>query len=94
MAFKKGQSGNPKGREKGSSNKFNKQFKDLLTETYQALEEKTGHGLQKWAEEHPTDFYRICAKLVPQQITGEGGGPIEIVQTYTLPDGSTIEFPG
>ena len=93
MAFKKGQSGNPKGREKGSSNKFNKQFKDLLIETYQALESKKDHGLQNWAEKHPTDFYRICAKLVPQQITGEGGGPIEVVQQiYVLPNGMEIKF--
>jgi len=92
MGFEKG---NPHGgRKKGSSNKFTKQFKDLLTETYEALEKKKGHGLQIWAEKHPTDFYRICSKLVPQQITGEGGGPIEIIQTYSLPDGTKIDFPG
>ena len=56
------------GRTKGTPNKFNKQFKDLLTETYRALEEKDGHGLQAWAEKHPTDFYRICSKLVPTEI--------------------------
>ena len=91
MAFKKGVSGNPKGKPKGLKNKHTQAFKDLLTETIQALEEKTGHGLQIWAEKHPTDFYRICAKLVPQQITGEGGGPIEI-QLYRLPDGTEIKF--
>lgn len=91
MPFKKGASGNPKGRQKGSENKITKQFKDLLAETYEALEKKKGHGLQIWAEGNPTDFYRICAKLVPQQITGEGGGPIE-VQLYRLPDGTEIKF--
>lgn len=80
------------GRKPGSKNKFTKQFKDLLAETYEALEKKQGHGLQIWAEGNPTDFYRICAKLVPQQITGEGGGPIEVTQTYTLGDGTKIEF--
>ncbi len=92
MPFKKGNN-EGKGRPKGSENKVTKQFKDLLAETYQALEEKKGHGLQVWAEKHPTDFYRICAKLVPQQITGEGGGPIEVTQTYFLPDGTEISFP-
>lgn len=92
MAFKKGTSGNPKGKPKGLKNKHTQAFKDLLTETYQALESKEGHGLQTWAEKHPTDFYRICSKLVPQEITGEGGGPIEVIQTYLLPDGTKIEF--
>jgi len=91
MPFEKGNKLS-KGRKKDTPNRFTKQFKDLLTETYQALEEKKGHGLQTWAEKHPTDFYRICSKLVPQQITGEGGGPVEIIQTYLLPDGTKIEF--
>lgn len=77
---------------KGIPNKITQQFKDLLTETYQALEKDKERGLKKWAEKNPTDFYRICAKLVPQQITGEGGGPIEVIQTYILPDGTKIEF--
>lgn len=93
MKFQKGNR-TGKGRPKGSENKVTKQFKDLLVETYEALEKKKDHGLQSWAEKHPTDFYRICAKLVPQQITGEGGGPIEIIQTYQLPDGTNIDFPG
>ena len=66
------------GRPQGSQNKFNKQFKDLLTETIQALEEKKDHGLQAWAEEHPSDFYRICSKLVPQEMVGEFTGDITI----------------
>ena len=32
------------GRPQGSPNKFNKQFKDLLTETIEAMEEKKGNG--------------------------------------------------
>ena len=96
MAFAKGH--NHGGRQKGAKNKFTKQFKDLLTETYEALEanedRKEGDpetGMLVWAKEHPTDFYRICAKLIPLQITGEGGNPIE-VQHYIMPDGSKLEF--
>lgn len=66
------------GRPKGSPNKFNKQFKDLLTETYLALEAKKDHGLQNWAEKHPTDFYRICSKLVPQEMVGDFTGEVTI----------------
>ncbi len=73
------------GRSKGTPNKFNKQFKDLLTETIHALEDNSDKkeddpetGLLAWAKKHPTDFYRICSKLVPQEMVGEFTGDITI----------------
>lgn len=77
MKFKNGNK-EGKGRPPGSENRVTKQFKDLLTETIQALEEKKDHGLMSWAEDHPTDFYRICSKLVPQEMVGEFTGDITI----------------
>lgn len=61
------------GRGKGNQNKFTKQFKDLLTETYLALEKSKKHGLVKWAKDNQTDFYKICSKLIPVQLTGKDG---------------------
>ena len=61
------------GREKGAKNKFTKQFKDLLTETYSALETDNKFGLIKWAKDNQTDFYKICSKLIPIQLTGKDG---------------------
>lgn len=79
MAFKKGKE-KTGGRQKGSENKVTKQFKDLLTEAYLALEDnsdkKEGEvqtGILVWAKENPTDFYRICSKLIPLQLTGKDG---------------------
>ncbi|KKN74637.1 hypothetical protein LCGC14_0388390 [marine sediment metagenome] len=66
------------GRQSGSKNKVGKAFKDLLTETYQALEDDPKHGLKKFAEEHPSDFYRICSKLVPQEMAAELTGELTI----------------
>ncbi|MGR3218811.1 MAG: hypothetical protein ACUZ8H_03205 [Candidatus Anammoxibacter sp.] len=84
MAFEKGNKlGN--GRPKGAGNKFTTQFKDLLTETYQALEKKKETGLLVWAQNNPTDFYKICAKLIPLQITGEGGEAIKIQGEWIPP---------
>ena len=77
MAFEKGNK-LAKGRVKGSQNKFNVQFKDLLTETYQALEEGKETGLLEWAKKNQSEFYKLCAKLVPTQITGEDGQDIKI----------------
>lgn len=73
------------GRKKGTLNKHTKAFKDLLVETYQALEANKGRkkeepktGLLEWAKSNPTDFYRICSKLVPQEMTGEFNGEVTI----------------
>jgi len=78
MAFKKGTSGNPKGKPKGLKNKHTQAFKDLLTNTIHALEQKKDCGLMAWAEKHPSDFYRICSKLVPQEMVGEFTGDVTI----------------
>ena len=75
--FEKGQD-KTGGRQRGSQNKNTKAFKDLLTETIRALENDKDHGLEKWAKEHPSDFYRICSKLVPQEMVGEFTGDITI----------------
>lgn len=73
------------GRPKGAQNKHTKQFKELLVETYQALEDNEGKGedeaktgLLAFAKTNPTDFYRICSKLIPQQIEGEFKGEVKI----------------
>ncbi len=79
MAFKKGNK-EGKGRGKGTQNKHTIAFKQLLTTTYLALEKKNGHGLQKWAEKNPSDFYKICARLIPSEI--ELGVPED--KTFTL----------
>lgn len=43
-------------------------------------------GMAKWARENQTDFYRIYAKLLPTQITGEDGGPLQVVSRIELVD--------
>ena len=41
-----------------------------------------------WARENPTDFYRIYAKLVPQEVAAqvEASGGIDIRIKFTDPD--------
>lgn len=34
--------------------------------------------MAKWARKNPTDFYKIYAKLLPMQVTGENGDPIRL----------------
>jgi hypothetical protein len=64
--FKKGQSGNPKGREKGSRNKLGEQFIQDLFEFWQE------HGpvaLRYAATKDPAGVVRTVASLLPKEVT-------------------------
>jgi hypothetical protein len=72
MPFKPGQSGNPKGRTKGSQNKVTKVLKDSILD---ALEEAGGEGgsvgyLRWLAHEHPPAFAGLVGKVLPMTIAG------------------------
>lgn len=68
-----------RGRPKGSQNKFTKEIKDAFQAAFSALQDRGGVNLLDWAAQNPTEFYRITARMMPQNIelTGEDGGPIE-----------------
>jgi len=63
------------GRPKGTPNKLTTSFKELVMQTYEALEKKKDKGMANWAIKNETDFYKIAARLIPaemqNQITGE-----------------------
>lgn len=35
-------------------------------------------ALQAWAKENTTEFYKLFARLIPTEVSGEGGGPVSI----------------
>jgi hypothetical protein len=84
MPFKKGQSGNPKGRTKGTKNKTTEEIR----EAFKALIESSLPDIQKWlqqvAEESPekalkivegySDF--ILPKLQRTELSGGGDKPL------------------
>lgn len=78
-AFKKGQGKIPgSGRPKGTANKVTTSVKQALIE---AFDQMGGiPSLVRWGRQNPTDFYKLWSRLLPIQITGEGGGPV-VVQT-------------
>jgi hypothetical protein len=34
--------------------------------------------LAMWAHMNPGDFYRLWSRIIPTQVTGEGGGPLQV----------------
>ena len=68
------------GRKAGIPNKLTTSMKECFLNVYEALQADAAkeEGLKgehlhllTWAKTNPNDFYRICSKLIPQQITAD-----------------------
>jgi hypothetical protein len=63
-----------KGRPKGAANKNTATMKAAIQSVYDALQAKAGkpHGhFLAWAQEQPTEFYKLAGKLIPVQVSGD-----------------------
>lgn len=65
--FKEGNAGKPK----GAKNKITKTVKETVLAAFNDLQEDPKANILKWAKDNPTDFYKIAAKLIPTEITGD-----------------------
>ncbi len=75
------------GRPKGSQNKTTKAAKEAIAE---AAEKLGGvNRLVNWAKEDPKNEHAFWAtiypKLLPLQVTGEGGGPVAVSFAWLPP---------
>jgi len=62
------------GRKPGIPNKITTSMKEAFRAAFDDLQNESGETLghlKQWATENPSDFYRICAKMIPQQINAE-----------------------
>ena len=79
-SFKKGEKRPGQGRPKGSVNKHTTLAKDAIALAAQGL--GGTDRLIAWAQEDPANervfWGQIYTKLLPLQVTGEGGGPIQV----------------
>ncbi len=66
--FTPGVSGNPKGRPKGSRNKFSETFLSNLCEDF---EEHGAAAIQRVRLNDPSTYMRVCAALIPKEMKVE-----------------------
>lgn len=81
--WKKGESGNSKGRPTGSQNKLTVSFKQALHDTFDKLG-GVDH-MYDWASAEPTEFYKIYAKTLPTEIKGQVNGEKKITVEFVRP---------
>lgn len=77
--------GNP-GKPKGAVNKITKAAKDAIAEAAEGL--GGTQRLIEWAKEDPLNerafWSSIYPKLLPLQLSGEGGGPVQVQEVRRL----------
>lgn len=79
MPFPKGKPRPKKaGRKKGTPNKLTKSVKEAIAIAFTELGDVT--ALVAWARDNETEFYKIWAKLLPQELqhSGPNGGPVQL----------------
>ena len=79
MRYKKGQSGNPSGRPRGTKNKFTVDLKDAFLKAF----EKSGgvEGLTDWVNRNPRNrgmFYQTITKMLPSNILMDVDGDLTL----------------
>jgi hypothetical protein len=78
MPFRKGQSGNPRGRKHGTPNKVTHAAKSAIEVAAEGL--GGSQRLIAWAKESPANerifWGQIYTKLLPLQVTGDEGRPL------------------
>ena len=65
------------GRPKGVPNKVSRIAKEAIADVFEELGGVPAMVI--WASENQTAFYNMYSKLLPVQLSGEGGGPIGLV---------------
>lgn len=65
------------GRPRGTQNKVTTSFKDAVKLVYQDI---GGHtAFASWARENPTDFYKICSRLIPSEVNVKGESALTVI---------------
>lgn len=63
------------GRKKGTPNKATAAVKEALARAYKSIGDDKAFAA--WASQNQTEFYKLWIKMLPQEVSGPEGGPIE-----------------
>lgn len=66
------------GRQKGTPNKLTRSVKQAFEDAFVTMQDDPVTKLEAWGKANPTDFYKLAARLIPAEITGQGGGPLVV----------------
>jgi hypothetical protein len=66
------------GRTAGTPNKITSAFKTAVLTVYDELGGNT--ALLAWAQGNPTEFFKICARLIPHEVIGPGDGGAHLIK--------------
>ena len=74
-----------RGRPKGSPNKLTATIKDMILQALNDAHEDGGAAyLKQQAIKNPAAFLTLVGKVLPLQLTGEGGGPMQFEKIERL----------
>ena len=98
------------GRKKGTPNRLGSTLRLAFEQTFLALQKvkrrKLRDGslsapvaLTDWATANPGEYYKLAARLIPQEMSGPGGGPIPLgvsgsVMMYVPDNGRAVPSKG
>lgn len=67
------------GRQKGSLNKTTKAFRESVLNTFGTI--GGDEAFANWARENQTEFYKLCGKLIPQEVAAAPGTAVTLTIT-------------
>ncbi len=65
------------GRQKGTPNKTTTAFREAVLHVYEAIGGDTQFAA--WAKDNQTDFYRLCGRLIPQEVSLPPGSQVSLI---------------
>lgn len=78
------------GRKKGTQNKAGPSIKAAFLEAFKRIGSVT--ALTKWAKDNPTEFFKLLARLIPNEVemSGKDGGPIPCTLIQVVEAGANV----
>jgi hypothetical protein len=74
------------GRQKGTPNKTTLAVKEALSEAFDGMGGAT--KLQTWAEENPTEFYKLWVKMLPQDVNANLKATVQTITRKIVDPGA------